>query len=162
MTTTRSIGKLAVSLCCCLMAITSTKAQSPRFFGSSFFETSTYVDAVVVADFTGDGIPDIASCNGFDPGEANILLSNGDGTFGEAQRYDLAGANPVTIAAGDLIVTASSIWLLPIAVMISVSTIPMPVFPAASAWASYSVTVMGLFRTAACSGRTGRGPRPTR
>ena len=101
MSKTRLTGKLAVSLCCCFFAITSTKAQSSRFFGSLFFETSTYVDAVVVADFNGDGIPDIATCNGFDPGEANILLSNGDGTFGEAQTYDLAGANPVAIAAGD-------------------------------------------------------------
>ena len=101
MSKTRSIGKLAVSLCFCFFAIISTKAQSPRFFGSLFFETSTYVDAVVVADFNGDGIPDIATCNGFDPGEANVLLSNGDGTFGGAQTYDLAGANPVAIAEGD-------------------------------------------------------------
>ena len=59
----------------------------------------------MVADFNGDGIPDIATCNGFDPCEANILLSNGDGTFGEAQTYDLAGANPV--ALGEVAVAKS-------------------------------------------------------
>ena len=101
MNKTRLLGKMAVSLCCCFFAMASAKAQSPRFFGSSFFETSTYVDAVVVADFNGDGISDIATCNGFDPGEANILIANGDGTFRDAQTYDIAGANPVAIAAGD-------------------------------------------------------------
>ena len=97
----RLIGKLAVLLCLCCFPLASINAQAPRFFGSLFFETSTYVDAVVVADFNGDGIPDIATSNGFDPGEVNILLGNGDGTFGEAQTYDIAGANPVAIAAGD-------------------------------------------------------------
>ena len=97
----RLIGKLAVLLCLCCFPLASISAQAPRFFGSLFFETSTYVDAVVVADFNGDGIPDIATSNGFDPGEVNILLGNGDGTFGEAQTYDIAGANPVAIAAGD-------------------------------------------------------------
>jgi hypothetical protein len=97
----RLIDKLAVFLCCCFFGITSTNAQIPRFFGSSFFETSDYETAVVVADFNGDGIPDVTACNGFDPGKADIVLGNGDGTFGEAQTYDIAGANPVAIAAGD-------------------------------------------------------------
>src|SRR5205823_1005848 len=100
MSKTRLIGKLAISLCCCFFAITSTKAQAPRFFGSAFFPTDTYVTGQVVADFNGDAIPDVATCNGFSPGTANILLGNGDGTFGEARSYD-AGEGPEDIAAGD-------------------------------------------------------------
>jgi hypothetical protein len=39
--------------------------------------------AVVVGDFTGDGIPDLVVTNGFDQNQTNLLLfqGNGDGTF---------------------------------------------------------------------------------
>ena len=101
MNRSRLIDKLAVSLCCCFFAIISIKAQTSRFFSPAFFELSNYLTAQVVADFNGDGIADVATSNGFDPGEADILLGNGDGTFGEAQTYDLGGAGPAAIAAGD-------------------------------------------------------------
>ena len=90
------IAKLAVLF---LLAATSIHAQNTRFFSPQFFPTTTYIDAEVLADFNGDGIQDVATCNGYDPAEANVLLGNGDGTFGEPQSYDLGGAGPVDIAA---------------------------------------------------------------
>ena len=97
---TSFIARLVGCLCGCVFAVTSTQAQAPRFFGNAFFPTDTYVTAQTVADFNGDGIPDVATCNGYSPGTANILIGNGDGTFREALSYD-AGEGPEDIAAAD-------------------------------------------------------------
>ncbi|HJU11490.1 MAG TPA: FG-GAP-like repeat-containing protein [Candidatus Binataceae bacterium] len=96
----RLISQLAVLLCLCCFPLGSIQAQNSRFFNPLFFPTSTYIDALVVADFNADGIADVATCNGFDPGDANILLGNGDGTFGEAHTY-AGGTGPADIAVGD-------------------------------------------------------------
>src|SRR5205809_3512866 len=96
----RLTAKLAVLLCLCYFPLASSEAQAPRFFGTGFFPTDTDIVAQVVADFNNDGIPDVATCNGYSPGTANILLGNGDGTFGQTQSYD-AGEGPEDIAAGD-------------------------------------------------------------
>jgi Bacterial Ig-like domain (group 3)/FG-GAP-like repeat/FG-GAP repeat len=97
---TRRVGKLAVLLSLWCLPLGSIKAQASRFFGTGFFATNTDIITQVVADFNNDGIPDVATCNGYSPGEANILLGNGDGTFGQAQSYD-AGEGPADIAAAD-------------------------------------------------------------
>jgi hypothetical protein len=52
-----------------------------------------------VADFNGDGFPDVAVANG-GSGTVSILLGNGDGTFQGAQNYG-AGPSPASIATGD-------------------------------------------------------------
>ncbi len=56
--------------------------------------------AVVVADFNGDGNPDLAVASG-DGNSASVLLGRGDGTFAPAANY-AAGFYPDGIAAGDL------------------------------------------------------------
>lgn len=53
---------------------------------------------VVVADFNGDGKPDIAVANS-GSGNVSILLGNGDGTFQPAVNFD-AGLSPNSIAVG--------------------------------------------------------------
>jgi hypothetical protein len=91
-------GKLVVLLF--FLAGTSIQAQIPRFFSPAFFPTTTFIRAEEVADFNDDGIPDVATCWGGDPGTANVLLGNPDGTFGPPQKYDI-GAVPVAIAVAD-------------------------------------------------------------
>jgi hypothetical protein len=52
-----------------------------------------------VADFNGDGIPDLAVGNSND-GTVSVLLGKGNGTFQAAQSF-AAGMNPVSLAVGD-------------------------------------------------------------
>jgi hypothetical protein len=55
--------------------------------------------AVVVGDFNGDGIPDIAVANVGD-NSVSVLLGNGDGTFQLAGTF-VVGRSPDAIAVGD-------------------------------------------------------------
>jgi hypothetical protein len=55
--------------------------------------------AVVVGDFSGDGIPDIAVANAFSNSES-VLQGNGDGTFQNAVNY-LVGIDPRSLVAAD-------------------------------------------------------------
>ncbi len=68
------------------------------------FQPKTLSSHVVVADFNGDGKPDLAVSNvgniGSDVGSMAILLGNGDGTFGAPQAVS-AGSNPLSMAAAD-------------------------------------------------------------
>src|SRR5581483_8319406 len=56
--------------------------------------------SVVVADFNGDGIPDLAVANYTEQGTVSILLGNGDGTFQVPQSFP-AGNACRSVAVGD-------------------------------------------------------------
>jgi hypothetical protein len=56
--------------------------------------------AVAVADFNGDGTPDLAVANS-SSGDVSILLGNGDGTFQAAVNFNAAMPNPEALATGD-------------------------------------------------------------
>jgi hypothetical protein len=56
--------------------------------------------ALAVADFNGDGKPDLAVVNNTSPGTVSILLGNGDGTF-EPQVQYATGNTPVALAVAD-------------------------------------------------------------
>jgi len=60
-------------------------------------------DAVVVADFNGDGKLDLAIANG-NNGTVTILLGNGDGTFTQATGSPITvGNTPIALAVGDFL-----------------------------------------------------------
>lgn len=48
---------------------------------------------LAVADSNGDGIPDIVSADGYDFGTLEVLLGNGDGTFGAPNTLTAGGAS---------------------------------------------------------------------
>jgi hypothetical protein len=56
--------------------------------------------SVVIGDFTGDGIPDLAVANDSSTGPVSVLLGNGDGTFQPARNF-LGGSGSQALAAGD-------------------------------------------------------------
>jgi hypothetical protein len=71
---------------------------------SSFFDAS---EALVAADFNGDGKLDLAVADGGSPGSGQdaaggviVFLGNGDGTFQPGKEF-AAGANPTFLVAGD-------------------------------------------------------------
>ena len=57
-------------------------------------------DGVAVADFNGDGIPDLAVGNS-ETGAVSILLGNGDGTFKAAHNYAAGVFDSGAVAVGD-------------------------------------------------------------
>jgi len=61
--------------------------------------TNTDPDSIVVGDFNGDGIPDLAVAN-YATGTVSVLLGNGDGTF-QGHIDSTVGSEPASVAAGD-------------------------------------------------------------
>jgi len=68
---------------------------------ASYLSGSLSYNTVAIADFNGDGHPDIAAVTST-TGTMTILLGKGDGTFTTGSTYDAsAGSYPVAIASGD-------------------------------------------------------------
>jgi hypothetical protein len=63
------------------------------------YATGTEPVSVVVGDFNGDGIPDLAVAN-YSSNDFSVLLGNGDGTFQAARNFN-GGPHPVSVAVGD-------------------------------------------------------------
>jgi hypothetical protein len=76
-----------------------TSPTSTVLMGRADFAAGTDPRGVIVADFNGDGKPDLAVV---DRGSSSvaILLGNGDGTFTVAVNYS-TGVDPISIAVGD-------------------------------------------------------------
>jgi hypothetical protein len=75
------------------------------FSDPASYPVGTSPTAIAVADFNGDGKPDLAVANSGDPntnddGNVSILLGKGDGTFQGSISFN-AGKNPWSIAVGD-------------------------------------------------------------
>ena len=63
------------------------------------YGVSTYPASIAIADFNGDGIPDLAVAN--ELSVVSILLGRGDGTFA-TKSTPYAGINPEAVIAADL------------------------------------------------------------
>jgi len=86
-------------------AALGTGASALGWLNSQTPPTGSGPSSVVVGDFNGDGIPDLAVANAGSTSTyeyyLTILLGNGDGTFTATAASPLTGAYPSSIAAGD-------------------------------------------------------------
>src|ERR1041385_7034050 len=82
--TTRVVTQLGVRPMKALQVIAFFLFASLTCFSQSFSTKSYSIDGtavqIIVADFNGDHIPDIATVNG-DTNSVSVLINNGDGTF---------------------------------------------------------------------------------
>ena len=76
-----------------------SRSAATEFATATSYAVGTNPSAVVVADFNGDGKPDIAVVNS-GSNNVSILLNNGDGTFQAAKNFD-AGNSMTNIFASD-------------------------------------------------------------
>src|SRR5262245_4333777 len=67
---------------------------------SSEFAAGVSPRCVVVGEFNGDGLPDLATANCGPESTVSVMLGNGDGTF-QAPRTLAAGSYPFAVSVGD-------------------------------------------------------------
>lgn len=89
------LGALVAALC---IFIPTTCAQT-YIYDSAFFATGRGPSAVVVADFNGDGVLDLAVANEQD-NTVSILLGVPGGTF-EPEKSYASGSSPLGLVAAD-------------------------------------------------------------
>jgi hypothetical protein len=95
----KSYLRLIFSLGLMFLAIPNVSAQS-IFNGPRDYVVGSYPDSVVVGDFNGDGLPDVAVANQYSA-SISVLLGNSDGTFQTAVPYTV-GNGPTSLQVGDL------------------------------------------------------------
>ena len=76
-----------------------TAASPVRQFAASLLNAGTQPSWVTVADFNGDGIPDLVTTTEY-PGTLTVFLGNRDGTFTAKSTFTLP-SNSISVAVGD-------------------------------------------------------------
>ena len=79
--------------------VPALSGQSPIFNGPRDYPVGSF-DKVTVADFNGDGLPDMALANSLS-NAVSVFLQNPDGTFQPAVNYS-AGKQPSSVQAADI------------------------------------------------------------
>src|SRR5438445_8452449 len=75
-------------------------AQTVSFIARRDFPAGGAPFSLVVGDFNGDGVPDVAVAN-YGSHDISILLGHGDGTFQAPLTFATGGRWPVSVAVGD-------------------------------------------------------------
>jgi uncharacterized repeat protein (TIGR01451 family) len=92
------------ALTCVLLAVLSLgyslRGPALEFASPVSYPVGASPSAAVVADFNGDGHPDIAVANS-GSGDVTVLLNSGDGTFKPAVNFDAGMASPTSIEVAD-------------------------------------------------------------
>ncbi len=88
-----------ISALCFYLLLGGLLAHAGQFLSAPQYTVGINPQAVAVADFNGDGIPDLAVVN-TSSNSVSILLGNGDGTF-TAKATLTTGSSPYGIVAGN-------------------------------------------------------------
>lgn len=95
---TLDAGKALITLL--VAAFVPTTGLAIEFASPVSYPVGTSPSAVVVADFNGDGKPDLAVANS-GSGNISVLIGNGDGTYKPAVNFDAGMASPTSIEVAD-------------------------------------------------------------
>src|SRR5229473_1795573 len=82
-----------------LVTVAGASAQTVSFNAPSDLAVGDTPESVVVGDFNGDGVQDLATAN-IASNNVSVLLGNGNGTFQAAVNFPTATA-PRSVAVGD-------------------------------------------------------------
>src|SRR5712692_9857149 len=84
---------------CNVLVAAAAQAQGVSFIARRDFDAGTNPYSVVVGDFNGDGVQDLAVVN-INSASVSVLLGNGDGSFQGARNFGV-GSGPLSVAVGD-------------------------------------------------------------
>jgi len=96
----RSVSTFCLLLFMAFCGMFASNASAQKYvFGRADFPTGIGPLSAIVADFNGDGKPDVAVVNSGE-NTVSILLGKGDGTFAPKQDF-ATGTDPVSVVTGD-------------------------------------------------------------
>src|SRR6516164_9320397 len=87
------------SLLCALLGLGHLSAMAGGFQVATNYVAGTSPEVTAVADFNGDGAPDLAVANNGSK-NVSVLLNKGNGTYQAAVNYAV-GNSPSSVVAGD-------------------------------------------------------------
>lgn len=93
------VPRAALRVVALVISMASAASGQTYIFGRSDFAAGTGPQSAIVADFNGDGKPDLAAVN-FVDNTVSIFLGQANGTFGPKSDF-ATGKSPVSVASDD-------------------------------------------------------------